>query len=512
MSTDLPGYVFNHSQIYWPESRLSKNFRFRKHPRHDLFGAPVPDWNPAEPRWRHLIRLSENPWLRDHEITGAVVYPGVGYIIMAIEASRQLSELKSEIAGFRLRDISIKAALQVPDVEDGVEVVLSMRAATESCLRPSAIWREFWISSYSPDGETWTEHCRGKVSVEFETETGPVDGGRETVCQKQMFTDLLQQTSAKCKDAIDMTNLYSELETIGLTFGPLFKNLSQAKYAGSYRGEAVATVTVPDVAASMVRNYLEPHIIHPATMDSMLHMFLAAFQDLTGGAKIVEPLLPVFLQEVWVSASTNNTPGDTFTAHGSVRRISQKKLEATITVWDSEGSGRVSVRGMQAVPLQDAAGDSSGDRNLCFNIKWRPDVDLLESTKGHAYFETALEQNPANENEILRMTKELQLATIIYIRDAIKGIESNPPEGGLLWYHEKYMELLRHWWSEYQNGLILHQSPDWQSIMDDPSATATFLERVAGETLDGKLLARLGPKMVPVLRQEADGKPLYNRP
>ena len=506
LSTDVPGYVFNHSQTYWPESRLSKNFRFRKYPRHDLLGASVPDWNPAEPKWRHLIRLSENPWLRDHEITGAVVYPGVGYIIMAIEASRQLSESKSEITGFQLRDISIKAALQVPDVEDGVEVVLSMRAATESSLSTSAIWREFWISSYSPDGETWTEHCRGKVSVEYETETGPIDKGREAAGQQQIFTDLLEQTSGRCKDSIDMTNLYSELETIGLNFGPLFKNLSQAKYAGGYQGEAVATVTVPDVAASMARNFLEPHVIHPATMDSMLHMFLAAFQDLTGGAKILEPLLPVFIQDVWVSAGTENKPGRTFTAHGSVRRISQKKLQAAITVWDSAGVGRVSVRGMQAVPLQDGTSESGGDRNLCFNIKWKPDVDLLESAKGHAYFERALEQNPANENEILRMTKELQLATIIYIRDAIKGIESNPPEGGLLWYHEKYMELLRHWWSEYEKGLILHQSPDWESIMNDPSATATFLERVAVETLDGKLLARLGPKMVPVLRQEADGK------
>ena len=505
MAIDLPGYAFNHSQMYWPESRLSKNFRFRKHPRHDLLGASVPDWNPAEPRWRHMIRLSENPWLRDHEITGAVVYPGVGYIIMAIEASRQLAESKSDITGFRLRDISIKAALQVPDVEDGVEVILSMRAVTESSLGASVIWREFWISSYSPDGETWTEHCRGKISVEYKQDTGPIDNGREAAGMQEMFTDLLKQTSENCQNAIDMTNLYSELETIGLTFGPLFKNLSEAKYAGGYQGEAVAKVTVPDVAESMPRNHLEPHVIHPATMDSMLHMFLAAFQDLTGGAKIVEPLLPVFLQEVWVSAAVDNTPGHTFTAHGSVRRISQKKLQAAITVWDNEGLGRVSVRGMQAVPLQDTAIESAGDRNLCFNIKWKPDVDLLESANGHAYFEKALEQNPADEDEILRMTKELQLATIIYVRDAIKGIESNPPEAGLLWYHEKYMELLRHWWSEYENGRILHQNPEWQGIMDDPYATKTFLERVAVETLDGKLLARLGPKMVPVLRQEADG-------
>ncbi|RFU27072.1 hypothetical protein B7463_g9261, partial [Scytalidium lignicola] len=504
MAIDLPGYAFNHSQTYWPESRYSKAFRFRKHPRHDLLGATVSDWNPAEPKWRHMIRLSENPWLRDHEITGSVVYPGVGYIIMAIEAVKQLSENMSEILGVRLRDISIKTALQIPDVEDGVETIISMRAVTESSLSTSNTWREFRISSYSPEGDSWTEHCRGKIALEYEVDTGPIDDGREAAGQQEMFRELLAQTKENCKNPVDMTNLYAELETIGLTFGPLFKNLSQAQYAGGYQGEAIARVTIPDVASAMPCNYLEPHIIHPATMDSMLHMFLAAFQDLTGGAKIIEPLLPVFMQEVWVSASICNKPGDTFTAHGSVRRVSHKKLEAAITVWDDDDISRVTVRGMQAVPLQDTAAVGAGDRSLCFNIDWKPDVDLLDSKEGHAYFEKVLEENPADENEILRMTKELQLATIIYVRDCINGIEANQPEGGLLWYHEKYMNVLRHWWSEYENGRILHQSPEWQTIMDDPGAMAKFLERMAGETLDGKLLYRLGPKMVPVLRQEAD--------
>lgn len=68
MLVDLPGYVFNHSQSYWPESRFSKNFRFRKYPRHDLLGSSVPDWNPSEPRWRNIIRISENPWVEDHQV------------------------------------------------------------------------------------------------------------------------------------------------------------------------------------------------------------------------------------------------------------------------------------------------------------------------------------------------------------------------------------------------------------------------------------------------------------
>ena len=65
---DLPSYSFKHTEKILYESRLSRNLRRRKFPRHDLFGAPVPDWNPKMPKWRHFVRLNENPWLRDHVV------------------------------------------------------------------------------------------------------------------------------------------------------------------------------------------------------------------------------------------------------------------------------------------------------------------------------------------------------------------------------------------------------------------------------------------------------------
>ena len=65
---DLPEYPFDHSISYWKESRLSQGHRFRKQPRNDFLGTPVPDWSPLEARWRRKIRLGDSPWLEDHKV------------------------------------------------------------------------------------------------------------------------------------------------------------------------------------------------------------------------------------------------------------------------------------------------------------------------------------------------------------------------------------------------------------------------------------------------------------
>ena len=63
---DAPTYPWNHGAEYWSEPRLSLAHRFRKHPRQDLLGSPAE--GSSEPAWRHFLRMSENPWMEDHQV------------------------------------------------------------------------------------------------------------------------------------------------------------------------------------------------------------------------------------------------------------------------------------------------------------------------------------------------------------------------------------------------------------------------------------------------------------
>lgn len=122
---DLSTYPWDHSTTYWHESRLSRDYRLRKHPCHDLLGYRVPGSTPLEPSWRHIISIASLPWLAEHVIDNLVVFPGAGYICMAIEAIRQIvsaSQPLRRIQSFSLKDISFFKALVIPPTPQKIEL------------------------------------------------------------------------------------------------------------------------------------------------------------------------------------------------------------------------------------------------------------------------------------------------------------------------------------------------------------------------------------------------------
>ena len=82
---DLPQYPFNHSQRYWWESRLSKDYRLRRHGPVDLLGVPSTDWNPMQPKWRNFIKISELPWVEDHQVRNLEELSGIERLLIAID-------------------------------------------------------------------------------------------------------------------------------------------------------------------------------------------------------------------------------------------------------------------------------------------------------------------------------------------------------------------------------------------------------------------------------------------
>lgn len=71
--TDAPSYQWNHSQGFWAESRVSRNVRFRKFPRHQLLGSRYVDDIPDRPSWRNRLMLKEITWLQELKVCMLIV-------------------------------------------------------------------------------------------------------------------------------------------------------------------------------------------------------------------------------------------------------------------------------------------------------------------------------------------------------------------------------------------------------------------------------------------------------
>ncbi|KAJ5151089.1 Acyl transferase/acyl hydrolase/lysophospholipase [Penicillium canariense] len=494
---DLPPYSFKHSEKVLYESRLSRNLRNRKVPRHDLFGAPVPDWDASLPRWRHFVRLNENPWLRDHMVTGNYVYPGVGFLVMAIEASRQLAG-DDKLSGFQIRQVSIKRALIVPETEKGIEVCLSM--TTEEPSSETRPWRRFHIRSYNESSDSWTEHCTGCIAVEHAKGLDPVDHGREAKTEAQSRENDLQRARNTCSLPINFRTIYNKLQREGLNFGALFQNLSDVHASGTKKGIMTGMVTTPDIAKSMPKQYIHPHLIHPATMDSMIHMMIAAVIDFDGSSSLLTIRLPTFIREMWVSADLDPTPHCRFTGHASVSIAAAGKFHGQIQVFDAVSNAhRIRMDGIELTPLESGS-EENHNRELCTLIDWRPDAQFLNSKAAC----DLVSLDDANQDQDRQWVQRLQLVTMLYVVDAMDELKDLNIMA-LDLHLRRFYEWMKHMREKLFSDAIIHLPYSmFQEVSHDPSLKRSICEETESHSAEGAITVRMGRNIIAVMRNAVD--------
>ncbi|KAJ5674974.1 uncharacterized protein N7477_004908 [Penicillium maclennaniae] len=497
MLVDLPPYVFKHTEKILYETRLSKNTRQRKFPRHDLFGAPVADWNVDAPRWRHFVRLNENPWLRDHVVTGNYVYPGVGYLIMAIEASRQLVD-DQKINGFRLRRVSIRRALIVPDTKEGIEVSLSMTTADNSS--ESRPWRRFQISSYNESSDEWTEHCSGYILVDLKSSLDLVDDGRDGNEESRAWKADLKHAQEVCTRPMNFHTIYDNLRQSGLNFGPLFRNLGNVRSSGSRLGSMTGTVTVPDIAKSMPKQYMHNHFIHPATMDSMIHMMIASILDQTDKSSLETIRLPTYIRDMWVSGGVKSTPHHKFTGHASVSICASEKVEGMIRIMDETSNDiRIRMDGIELTPLESGLAENTA-RQLCTSLVWKPDLNFLNSRSA---CELSMVENHDFDQDRYWI-KRLQLASMLYVTDALNQLAG-------LDVKTLDLHLRRFWdWMEHTKNLLFSDEiihlpyAEFKQVAQDDATKYAIFDEIEAHSSEGAITARMGRNIARIMQQEVD--------
>jgi acyl transferase domain-containing protein len=339
--TDLPVYPWDRQSIDWKESRLSYNWRFRKHPSHELLGSRMLEASDLEPAWRNLLSLRSVPWLIDHKVLGETVFPCAGFIAVVNEAIRQLFNTQE----CTIRNLHIKVPLVLPTYEGTtVELVTTMRPVRIND-RLDSKWYDFSISSY--DGSEWTKHAVGKAV-----------GGAE---------DLTTPTSTpqQFERSVSSPFWYKMLASIGLQYGPYFQGL-----------EDITADPVSFTASAMIRGHSSEsensRAIHPTAIDQCLQLLSVAACN-GKSVHLTKLYIPMYIDEISLGHSTDvmrvKASGDSsagIQGQGSVRMMSGKDTVLTM-------------RGVTLFQLEQRKASQTSEIPLLSHAEWRPDLDLLPS-------------------------------------------------------------------------------------------------------------------------------------
>ncbi|KAJ5770265.1 Acyl transferase/acyl hydrolase/lysophospholipase [Penicillium nucicola] len=236
--TDVPTYPWQHnySSLYKP--RQNQEWLFRKQPKHEILGTRVVDSTDNEPCWRNVLYLDHVPWLRDHKVSGNIVFPAAGYIMMAGEAVRQIGAV---LSGFTVRSMGLDIAM-ILNESNPTEIVTSLRRHRQDK------WYSFTISSHN--GVKWIEHCYGEV------------------IQGHGLPSIANTQKQRLSRDINVSGWYKTLRRGGVDFGPSFQGIESQSCSTNSN-----TVSGKIVSRG---NWSTYYPVHPTVLDSAFHLVYGA--------------------------------------------------------------------------------------------------------------------------------------------------------------------------------------------------------------------------------------------
>lgn len=490
--SSLPAYSWSHSDSFWAESRLSREYRLRPYVRNDLLGVPMALFNPSEPRWRNIIRISEQPWIKDHKVLGNIVYPGAAFLAMVIEAVEQQALARSApLRSVELQEVTIGQALVISDDNGEAEVILSMRPFSDSVRSPSGVWNEFTISSVSPDNR-WTEHCRGMVRPVSILQPNQVSTASQVNTEQLRTSELLKRVESRATNSVSPEKFYGLLSGLGLEYGPTFTNVRTIR--GGMQS-AVSSIRIADTASIMPHAFEYPFRIHPSTLDSVFQTLFAA---IAGGnwKDISNPFMPVFLDHLHFDMKMTKQSGAVLSVWAETEANDDRQTTASIVVCDRSSSTTepiLHIKGMKCMRIardkETTHSQQDEGRVEAYQTNWLVDVDNLSSEQ---FTSTCHDLIPDVEED--DRVEALEKAGFMLMSHAFPLISHKDLDRALP-HHKRLYNCMK-------TRLDSHRDKYSPRIPTNPTAAHEFLENVRRSGAEGDLLVHIGKNLVPIIRQE----------
>ncbi|MFD3306916.1 SDR family NAD(P)-dependent oxidoreductase, partial [Streptomyces sp. NPDC058694] len=249
---DLPTYPFQHKH-YWidaAQDTVNVEQAGLETAEHPLLSAVVVAADETGAVLTSRLSTRSHPWLADHAVHDTVLFPGTGFVELAVRAG--------DTVGLpTLEELTHEAPLVLPsDTAVTLQVIVRRdpgtdRAALEIYARPDN----------DPDPTApWTLHASGTLTA---TSTATATATATAP------TDDLTQWPPPGAHAVPIEDLYPHLARQGLRYGPAFQGVRAIWYRDD---EVFAEVELPTPSAEQATSFG----LHPALFDAALHALAGA--------------------------------------------------------------------------------------------------------------------------------------------------------------------------------------------------------------------------------------------
>lgn len=426
---NLPTYSWDHDREYWIETRLSKAFRSRSTPMHELLGTRCVD-AADEFRWRNSLREREIPWLSGHKLQGQTVFPAAGYVSTAFEAAKVLAESR-EIKLIELQDFTIGRAISFNDDDDmGVETLITLTKVFETSSEDSDILADFkYHSTSSYDSEAMVLNASGRVRIVL-GEASPTT---------------LPPRSSPAPNLVPLESdlFYSTLHDIGYQYTGDFQALSEMK-----RSLGFGTGLVANPPCGELEDCL---LIHPAMLDAALQATFLAF-CWPGDGSLRELHVPTAIRRIRLNpylCRTDSTKEVYFPLDSIIPDVESSKIIGDVEIFSGDGkSAMLHVEGINVMPFSSAV--EASDRAMFSTWVW--DVDNPNG-------EVATKNSRASREEY-ELASILERASVYFLRHLRNVITAEEVDNSE-WHHKKLFEFADHIISGVRNGTQPFSETNW---------------------------------------------------
>ncbi|PYC77518.1 3-ketoacyl-ACP reductase, partial [Streptomyces tateyamensis] len=236
---ELPTYAFENRR-YWLDAELAGSdvsSAGLDATDHLLLGAAVALADSDGAVLTGRLSLATHPWLADHAVGGAVIFPGTGFVELAVRAGDQ-------VGCDLLEELTLQAPLILPE-RGAVQLQVVVGAPDATDARPLTIYSR---PQDAPTEQPWTLHVTGLVAV------APVGTpGTELTAWPPVGAT-----------PVELADFYPTLAATGLGYGPVFQGLHAA---WTLDGAVYAEVSLPEAAQPQAHRMG----LHPALLDASLH-------------------------------------------------------------------------------------------------------------------------------------------------------------------------------------------------------------------------------------------------